>query len=63
MGKKLLKYYDVAKEQGGLVALMRLSIKSGIPKTKAIEMEDTPEVEERIRSILAEVLGVRVTKS
>lgn len=60
MGKQLAKYYDYAKEQGGLVARMRLSMKTGIPPEKAAQVEDTPEVVDRFKRILSEILGAKV---
>jgi len=60
MGKQLAKYYDYAKEQGGLVARMRLAMKTGMPPEKAAQVEDTPEVVERFKRILSEILGAKV---
>lgn len=60
MGKQLTKYYDYAKEQGGLLARMRLSMKTGLPPDKAAQVEDSPEVVDRFKRILSEILGAKV---
>lgn len=41
MGKKLLEYYDDAKDIGGFGAQMRLAILTKIPSTKALTEMDS----------------------
>lgn len=43
MGAKLLKYYDDAKELGGLKAQMRLAILTKMSSQKAEINDDSPE--------------------
>ena len=59
MGEKLVKYYDYAKKKGGLVARMRLAMKSGLSPKEAAKIEDTPERMARFKEMLAEILKAR----
>ena len=60
MGKQLLKFYDIAKDEGGLGARMRLSMRTGIPPERALEIEDTPELIDRFKTILSEILEMEI---
>lgn len=57
MGKQLMKLYDLAKEEGGIQTQMRLALRSGVPPTRAAEIEDTQELIERFKKLLSEILG------
>ncbi|MBN1273147.1 MAG: hypothetical protein JXB26_12830 [Candidatus Aminicenantes bacterium] len=56
MGKQLLKFYDIAKEKGGVEARMRLAMLSGIPPNRAAEIEDTEELISRFEKILSTII-------
>ncbi len=60
MGDKLVKYFEYAKKKGGLVARMRLAMKSGLSPNKAIEIEDTPERIEQFKELLSEILNTKI---
>ena len=57
MGVKLVKYFELVGEKGGLKAQMRLAMKCGVPSNKAAAAADTPELLEKAHSIAAEVMG------
>lgn len=57
MGQKLLKFYDLAKAEGGAMAQMRLAMKTTIPSTKAAEAPDSPENLAKFKSAFREVTG------
>jgi len=60
MGKQLMKFFDMAKEEGGLKARMRLAMRSGIPPTRAAEIEDSEELIERFKKLLSEILEKKI---
>ncbi|MFW6128945.1 MAG: hypothetical protein ACOC6P_01695 [Candidatus Aminicenantaceae bacterium] len=60
MGKELVKYYEIAKKEGGVEARMRLAMLSGIPPQRAAEIEDTDELIDRFKKILSDILRVKV---
>ena len=57
MGATLQKIYEIVTEKGGYEARMALAQKTGIPRTKAAEMEDSPEVINRFKAAADEILG------
>jgi len=60
MGATLEKIYTIVTEKGGYDARMNLAQKTGIPRTKASEMEDTPEVINRFKAAADEILGMDI---
>lgn len=57
MAAKLLKFYDLAKEAGGLPVQMRLAMATGIPSTKAGEQPDSPELVAKFKAAYKEITG------
>lgn len=57
MGKKLVEYFTLAEEKGGMASKMRLAIKTGIPSTEAAQATETTELIEKFRKALADILG------
>lgn len=52
----MAKYYDFAKQNGGLPVLMKLAMKTTVPSTRAMELPDTPESLSKVRTALQEIL-------
>lgn len=57
MGARLTKYFDYAKEKGGMQAQMRLAMTFGMPSNKAAEAPDSPESLAKIQDAVKKVLG------
>jgi hypothetical protein len=57
MAARLMKYYEYAKQKGGMQAQMRLAMKTGIPSTKAPGEPDSQELLEKFHSALREILN------
>ncbi|MDY0296919.1 MAG: hypothetical protein RB296_06335 [Acidobacteriota bacterium] len=62
MAATLEKIYQIVTEKGGYDARMSLAQKTGIPRTKAIEMDDSPEVISRFKAAADEILGTDIDK-
>lgn len=56
MGDILVRYYEFAKQNGGLPAAMKLAMKTTMPSTRAAEAPDTPEAIAKVRAALQEIL-------
>ena len=56
MGQIMVKYYDFARENGGLPVLMKLAMKTTVPSTRAVELPDSPEAIAKIKAALKEIL-------
>jgi hypothetical protein len=57
LGQKLMKYYDYAKEKGGLNLQMRLAIKTGLPSKNAATAPDTSENIQKFKQALMDLLN------
>lgn len=57
MGDRLAKYFDYAKEKGGLQVRMRLAMKSGISHEKAKAMPDDQPTLDKLHAVLVEILN------
>ena len=57
MGQRLTKYFDYAKEKGGLQAQMRLAMKFGSSSARAAEAPDDPVQLQKAKEVCQEVLG------
>ncbi len=57
MGAKLVKFFELAKEEGGLSAQMRLAMATGISTVKASSEPDSPEILAKFKSAFKEVTG------
>ncbi|MEZ4223326.1 MAG: hypothetical protein R3B13_20440 [Polyangiaceae bacterium] len=60
MGAKLVKYYQYAKEQGGVKAKMRLVMVTTMAEYDAEAAPDSPELVAKFRTKLADILGKEV---
>jgi len=57
MGVRLLKYFDYAKEKGGISAQMHLALKFGMPSIQAADAPDSTENIKKIQEALQDILG------
>ena len=57
MAEKLVKYFELAAEKGGLQAKMRMAMKTGIPSSKAESEPDSPEVLAKFYEAAKEIIG------
>jgi hypothetical protein len=57
MGAKLVKAFGLAKDHGGMQALLRLAMKSGMSSDKAGAAPDTPENLSKMEKAFKEVTG------
>lgn len=57
MAAKLMKFYDLAKEAGGLPVQMRLAMATGVPSTKAGEQPDSPELIAKFKTAFKDITG------
>lgn len=55
MGNRLIKYYDEAKQLGGLKATMRLAVLTGMPSNKAETAEDLLETIDKFEKAMQEL--------
>jgi len=57
MGQKLLRFYELAKAEGGLQVQMRLAMKTGMASTKAGDAPDSPENIQKFKAAFREITG------
>lgn len=57
MGAMLDEIYRIVTEKAGYKGRMTLASKTGISRTRAVEMEDTPEIITKFKKIADEIVG------
>lgn len=57
MGATLDKIYKVVTDKAGFKGRMRLAVRTGISRTKAVQMEDTPEIITKFKKEADEIVG------
>ncbi len=57
MGVMINEIYKIVTEKAGFKGRMRLAVRTGISRTKAAQMEDTPEMITRFKSAADEIVG------
>jgi hypothetical protein len=57
MGTTLDQIYKIVTEKAGFKGRMRLAVRTGISRTKAAEMADTPEIITKFKKEADEILG------
>jgi len=57
MAAKLVKYFELAKAEGGLAIQMRLAMATGISSLKADSEPDSPENMAKFKSAYKEITG------
>lgn len=60
MGAKLAKGFDLAKQEGGIKAQMRLAMKLGFSSDKAPGEQDSPDKIQKMENALKEIIGKAV---
>ena len=57
MGVTLDEIYKIVTEKAGFKGRMRLAVRTGISRTKAAEMVDTPEIITKFKKEADEIVG------
>ena len=57
MGDLLVKIFDIVTEHGGYEARLKMAEKTGISRSKATEIDDSPEIVEKLKKVASEILG------
>lgn len=57
MGATLEKIYKVVTDKAGFEGRLKLAEKTGISRTKAVEMEDTAEIIAKFKETADQILG------
>ena len=57
MGAELVKIFNEAKAKGGQMALMRMAMKVGFPAERANEKPDSPDLVQKAKNALKEIVG------
>ena len=57
MGAVIDEIYKIVTEKAGYKGRMRLAVRTGISRTKAAQMEDTPEMITRFKKAADEIVG------
>lgn len=57
MGKRLLKFYEFVRENGGIPAQMRLAMMTGIPSAKAEAEPDSMENISKFKKAVKDITG------
>ncbi len=57
MAEKLVKIYDIVTKFAGLEGRMKLAVKSGVSRTQAAEMDDTPDKLAKFVKEASEIIG------
>ena len=60
MGEKLVKLYEIVTNKAGLEARMELAQRSGVPRSKAAQVEDKDELVEKFKRLASEIIGQNV---
>lgn len=60
MAEKLNNIFKIVEEKGGLKARMRLALKTGISKTRALELPDDIEIINKLKDAASEILGINI---
>jgi hypothetical protein len=57
MGARLQAIYDLVTQKTGFKGRMQLAVRTGVSKTKAVEMEDTDKILKKFKDAAAEIIG------
>ena len=57
MASMLNEIYKIVTEKAGFKGRMRLAVRTGISRTKAAQMEDTPELITKFKKAADEIVG------
>jgi len=62
MGDKLDEIYEIVIKKAGNKGRLRLAVKTGIPRVKAVQEKDTPELIDTFKKAASEILGKDIDK-
>jgi hypothetical protein len=62
MAEKLVKYFELANQHGGLPIKMRLAMKTAVSAQQAVQLPDSPELLERFYQAAREILGANAKR-
>jgi hypothetical protein len=57
MGAMINEIYKIVTDRAGFKGRMRLAVRTGISRTKAMQMEDTPEMISKFKMAADEIVG------
>ena len=57
MGAMINEVYKIVTEKAGFKGRMRLAVRTGISRTKAVQIADTPEMIMKFKSAADEIVG------
>jgi hypothetical protein len=57
MGKQLENIIEIVVQKTGLDGRMKLATRTGVSKTKAFEIPDTPEIVNKFKAVASELIG------
>lgn len=62
MGEKMVKYFELASQEGGLKAKMKLAKATGILSNDAAGKDDDPALLDKFHAALTDILGKVIPK-
>ncbi len=62
MGDKLVEIIEIVSEKAGTSGRMTLAEKTGITRTKAAKIEDTPENVSKLKDEASSIIGESIDK-
>jgi len=62
MGTVLNDIYQIVTDRAGFKGRMRLAVKTGISRTRAAQMDDTPELINLFKQAADEIVGQDIDK-
>jgi hypothetical protein len=62
MGKKIAQIFDIVATKKGFDGRMKLAEQCGISKSKALEVEDSPELMKTFRKEASTIIGEDISK-
>jgi hypothetical protein len=57
MGAMINEIYKIVTDRAGFKGRMRLAVRTGISRTKAAQMEDTPDMITKFKKAADEIVG------
>ena len=62
MAEKLVKIYEIVTKLAGLEGRMKLAVKTGVSRTQAAEIEDTPDKLTKFEKEASDIVGRDITE-
>ena len=57
MGDFIVKMYDIVTNKAGFDGRLKFAEKIGIPKNKAADVKETPELLDKCKKVASEIIG------